>query len=204
MGEMKCGELERIRAENEKEIQTLAGERNSLEKELLDSRHRIDDLEEISKDYNNEKYFSLEQELRDAQCKIEEFSQKTDNRSLEIKDSESWEKLLRESELKLVQTTEQLRISQEQMLKVASENEQLKVAKVESGVEALNVQDNNLQIKLENAEQQLESLNSEQEDLLVMLSEQEETINKYKTRLRELGENIASDVEEEENDDDLT
>ena len=37
-----------------------------------------------------------------------------------------------------------------------------------------------------------------------MLSEQEETINKYKTRLRELGENIASDVEEEENDDDLT
>ena len=38
----------------------------------------------------------------------------------------------------------------------------------------------------------------------VMLSEQEETINKYKTRLRELGENIASDVEDEENDDDLT
>ena len=33
-----------------------------------------------------------------------------------------------------------------------------------------------------------------------MLSEQEETINKYKTRLRELGENIASDAEDEEND----
>ena len=164
--EMKCGELERIRAENEKEIQALVDERNTLEKELLDSRHKIDDLEEISKNYNHEKYFTLEQELRDARCKIEEFSQKTDNRSLEMKDSESWERLLRESELKLVQTTEQLRISQEQMAMVTSENEQLKVAKVESGVEAMNVKDNNLQIKLENAEQQLESLNSEQEDLL--------------------------------------
>merc|ERR1719220_461784 len=161
-------------------------------------------LKKYLKINNHQKYLSLEQELRDAQCKIEELSQKTDHRSLEMKDSESWERLLRETELKLVQTVEQLRISQEQMLKVASENEQLKVAKVESGVEAMNVKDNNLQIKLENAEQQLESLNSEQEDLLVMLSEQEETINKYKTRLRELGENIASDVEDEENDDDIT
>ena len=37
-----------------------------------------------------------------------------------------------------------------------------------------------------------------------MLSEQEETINKYKTRLRELGEDVASDVDDEENDDDIT
>ena len=36
-----------------------------------------------------------------------------------------------------------------------------------------------------------------------MLSEQEETIKKYKTRLRELGENIVSD-EEDEDDEDLT
>jgi len=37
-----------------------------------------------------------------------------------------------------------------------------------------------------------------------MLSEQEETIMKYKTRLRELGEDIASDVDDDENDDDIT
>ena len=37
-----------------------------------------------------------------------------------------------------------------------------------------------------------------------MLSEQEETIKKYKTRLRELGEDIASDVDDDENDDDIT
>ena len=36
----------------------------------------------------------------------------------------------------------------------------------------------------------------------VMLSEQEETIQKYKSRLRELGESIASDNEDD--DDDLT
>ena len=40
--------------------------------------------------------------------------------------------------------------------------------------------------------------------LSVMLSEQEETIKKYKTRLRELGENIVSDEEGEDDDDDLT
>ena len=38
----------------------------------------------------------------------------------------------------------------------------------------------------------------------VMLSEQEETIKKYKTRLRELGENIISDEEDEDDDEDLT
>ena len=40
--------------------------------------------------------------------------------------------------------------------------------------------------------------------LSVMLSEQEETIKKYKTRLRELGENIVSDEEGDDDDDDLT
>jgi len=202
--ELRCGDLERIRAENEKEIQALTLERNALEKDLLDSKHRIDDLQEISKDYNHQKYIALEQELRDAQCKVEEFSQQTDSRSLDLKDSESLDRMLRESELKLNQTTEQLRLSQEQLMKVALENEQLKVVKVETGVKALNVSDSALKSQLENVEQQLQSLNSEQEDLLVMLSEQEEVIKKYKTRLRELGENIASDVEDDDNDDDLT
>ena len=164
--ELRCGDLERIRAENEKEIQALTLERNALEKELLDSKHRIDDLQEISKDYNHQKYIALEQELRDAQCKVEEFSQQTDSRSLDLKDSESLDRMLRESELKLNQTTEQLRLSQEQLMKVAFENEQLKVAKVETGVKALNVSDSALKSQLENVEQQLQSLNSEQEDLL--------------------------------------
>ena len=164
--ELRCGDLERIRAENEKEIQALTLERNALEKELLDSKHRIDDLQEISKDYNHQKYIALEQELRDAQCKVEEFSQQTDSRSLDLKDSESLERMLRESELKLNQTTEQLRLSQEQLMKVAFENEQLKVVKVETGVKALNISDSALKSQLENVEQQLQSLNSEQEDLL--------------------------------------
>ena len=40
--------------------------------------------------------------------------------------------------------------------------------------------------------------------LSVMLSEQEETIKKYKSRLRELGENIVSDEEGDDDDEDLT
>ena len=164
--EIRCGELERMRAEKENEIHELTLERNDLEKKLLDSNHRIDDLQEISKDYSHDKFVALEQQLRDAQCKIEEFSQHNDSRSLEIKDSESLEKLLRESELKLNQTTEQLRVSQEQLVRVALENEQFKVAKVAAGVEGMNVDKVDLKSQLEDVEQQLQSLNSEQEDLL--------------------------------------
>merc|ERR1712241_145442 len=107
-------------------IQELTQERNDLEKKLLESNHKIDNLQEISKDYSHDEFLSLEQQLRDAHCKIEEFSQQNDSRSLEIKDSESLDRMLRESELKLNQTTEQLRLSQDQMLRVAFENEQLK------------------------------------------------------------------------------
>ena len=164
--EIRCGELERMRAEKENEIHELTLERNDLEKKLLDSNHRIDDLQEISKDYSHDKFVALEQQLRDAQCKIEEFSQHNDSRSLEIKDSESLERLLRESELKLNQTTEQLRVSQEQLVRVALENEQFKVAKVAAGVEGMNVDKVDLKSQLEDVEQQLQSLNSEQEDLL--------------------------------------
>merc|ERR1712227_1104878 len=104
------------------------------------------------------------------------------------------------------QTTEQLQVSQQQLYTLSVSYEQLRLSKV-SEVNNDNTDNGaavtELRSKLETAEQSIKSINSEQEDLLVMLSEQEETIKKYKTRLRELGENIVSD-EDEDDDEDLT
>merc|ERR1712227_809300 len=103
------------------------------------------------------------------------------------------------------QTTEQLQVSQQQLYTLSVSYEQLRLSKV-SEVDNDNSENGavmELISKLETAEQSIKSINSEQEDLLVMLSEQEETIKKYKTRLRELGENIVSD-EDEDDDEDLT
>merc|ERR1712029_1163177 len=48
--EIRVTELEHIKCEQDKEIEDLTKERNTLEKELLESKHRIDDLEELNKD----------------------------------------------------------------------------------------------------------------------------------------------------------
>jgi len=205
--EARLQELENIKIEQEKEIKDLTSERNSLEKDLLDTRHKVDDLEEIVKNEGNQNYFLLEQELRDARCKIEELKENRDSASLQVQDSAMMDKLLRESEQKLHQTTEQLHVSQQQLYTLSVSYEQLRLSKVS---EVSNDNTDNglvteLRSKLDTAEQSIKSINSEQEDLLVMLSEQEETIKKYKSRLRELGENIVSDEEDEDdNDDDLT
>jgi len=57
-----------------------------------------------------------------------------------------------------------------------------------------------LESKLASSEEALKNLGGEQEDLLVMLSEQEEIIKSLKSRLREHGEKVDSD---EENEDDV-
>ena len=82
------------------------------------------------------------------------------------------------------ETREQLRISQEQM-------ELMKLAKVAENTKEGNGEVAELKAKLEEAA-------SEQEDLLVMLAEQEEKMGKMKSRLRELGEVVSEDEEDEE------
>merc|ERR1712029_1293085 len=204
--EARLQELENLKVEQEKEIQEITSERNTLEKELLDTRHKVDDLEEIVKTQGHQNYFILEQELRGARCKIEEFKENRDYSSLQVQDSAMMDKLLKETEQKLHQTTEQLQVSQQQLYTLSVSYEQLRLSKV-SEVNNDNSENGavtELRSKLETAEQSIKSINSEQEDLLVMLSEQEETIKKYKTRLRELGVNIVSDEEDEDDDQDLT
>lgn len=203
--EQRLTELENLRIEQSKEIETLLNERNALEKEVLDSRHRIDDLEEVVKGQGNSNIVALEQELRDAKCTIEELQEGKDTITLAVKDSTDMEKLLQETEQKLLSTSEQLAVSQQQVYSMSVSYEQLRL---ETSQAASNNDNNNassdiitdLKTKLEAAENSLKNVNSEQEDLLVMLSEQEETIKNYKNKLRQLGENIPSD----DDDDDLT
>lgn len=82
------------------------------------------------------------------------------------------------------ETREQLRISLEQL-------ELIKSAKVVENTKEDNGEVGQLKVKLEEAA-------SEQEDLLVMLAEQEEKMGKMKSRLRELGEVVSEDEEDEE------
>jgi len=201
--EIRVTELEHIKCEQDKEIEDLTKERNTLEKELLESKHRIDDLEELNKDQGNSSFLKLEQELRDAKCFIEELKENKDTASLQQQDTVMMEKLLKDTEIKLHQTTEQLQVSQQQLYALSVNYEQLRVSKSQEITTEI---DNNeiaaVKAQLENTKKSLEGVQSEQEDLLVMLSEQEEIIKKYRARLRELGENIVS--EEEDDDDDLT
>ena len=81
--EIRVTELEHIKCEQDKEIEDLTKERNTLEKELLESKHRIDDLEELNKDQGNSSFLKLEQELRDAKCFIEELKENKDTASLQ-------------------------------------------------------------------------------------------------------------------------
>ena len=136
----KLIEFESIIRDQENEIKVLTQERDHSEKELLDSKHKVDDLEQISSEQKN--ISALEEQLRDAKSQIEELL----------------------------------------------ENRQPKYKEIE------------LESKLASSEEALKNLGGEQEDLLVMLSEQEETIKSLKSRLREHGEKVDSD---EENEDDV-
>merc|ERR1712025_278039 len=216
--QLKNEEIERMKEEHEKDIKSLEAERNDIEKELLNTRHKVDALEELAKGASNETVIRLEEELRDAKCKLEEFQESKDAQSLQVKDVTVVETMLRESELKLVATAEELRVTKEhlQQLSVYSEQlrvandqmQQLKVTEIDDSASSASAEQlKSVTDQLNATKEQLVNVTSEQEDLLVMLADQEEKVNKLKGRLRELGENVPSDDDEDDgnlDDDDLT
>merc|ERR1712184_62136 len=66
----KLIDFESIIKDQENEIKALIQERDHLEKELFDSKHRVDDLEQISSEQSNASI--LEEQLRDATSNIDE------------------------------------------------------------------------------------------------------------------------------------
>merc|ERR1719341_2748380 len=183
--ELKLEELERMKAEHQKEIQALEEERNGLENEVRESRHKIDELEEKAALVDPVRANAQETELRDLRCKVEELQAGCDDRTLQENDSTHIAELLRGTEQQLNETREQLRMSMEQVEVMRS----VQVVENTRGEKGEGVKE--LKEKLEEAA-------SEQEDLLVMLAEQEE-MGRMKSRLRELGE-VVSDAEEDEED----
>ena len=160
--EVRVQELERLKFEQEKEIEELTSERNSLEKQLLDSKHRIDDLEEVARVGGNQSDARLEQELRDARCRVEELLENRDSASLQLQDTAAMEQLLRASEQQQLETSGQLAAAQQQLVTLAASYEQLRQA----AAAAASTDNTELEAKLRTAEEALTSLNSEQEDLL--------------------------------------
>merc|ERR1711862_431935 len=96
--------------------------------------------------------------------------------------------------------SEQLRVANDQM-------QQLKVTEVADSASSASVEQlKSVTDQLNATKEQLVNVTSEQEDLLVMLADQEEKVDKLKGRLRELGENVPSDDDEDDgnlDDDDL-
>merc|ERR1719264_1959001 len=169
-----------MKAEHQKEIQALEEERNGLENEVRESRHKIDELEEKAALVDPVRANAQETELRDLRCKVEELQAGCDDRTLQENDSTHIAELLRGTEQELNETREQLKMSTEQVEAM----KKVQVAEItkekEEGVREL--------------KEKLEEAASEQEDLLVMLAEQEEKLGRMKSRLRELGE-VVSDAE---------
>ena len=180
--ELKLEELERMKAEHQKEIQALEEERNGLEKEVRESRHKIDELEEKAALVDPVQAYAQETELRDLRCKVEELRGGCGDCSLQANDSSHIARLLDGTEQQLNETREQLRISMEQV-------EVLRSAQVEHS----NKGD---QDEVKGLKEKLDEAASEQEDLLVMLAEQEEKMGRMMGRLREFGE-VVSEGEED-------
>merc|ERR1719266_124992 len=113
--QLKLEEVERMKAEHQKEVQALEEERNGLEKEVRESRHKIDELEEKVVLVDPVKANAQEAELRDLRCKVEELQAGCDERTLQANDSMHIAELLCGAEQQLNETREQLRMSVEQV-----------------------------------------------------------------------------------------
>merc|ERR1740131_865959 len=101
--ELKLEEIERIKADHQKEVQALEEERNGLE------------LEEKAALLDPGRVQAQEAELRDLRCKVGELQAGCDEQTLQANDSTHIAELLRCTEQQLNETREQLRISLEQL-----------------------------------------------------------------------------------------
>jgi len=211
--QLKNEEIDRMKQEHEKELMAVETERNMIEKELYETRHKLDEIQETSQDSSKDKVLDLEKELRDTKCSLEELQEQKDSQSLQMKDSNVLENMLRECEIKYLSTVEELRVAKEQIQQLVVYSEQMRTTNIQ--MQQMNINNSNtaetvekvsaLNQELATAREQIVTLSSEQEDLLMMLADQEEKVQRFKSRLKDLGENIVSDDEDEViNGDDLT
>jgi len=195
--QLKCEELEQLRAQHEADLARVEAERDTVEAELLANRHRVAELEEVTTQCSREEVERLEQELRDSQARLEEVQQGRDSPALQAQDSALLQQMLRQAELQLVASQEEAQVLREQNLQLAAHSEQQRLQQLTLGEED-SARADTLESELQEARAQMAGVTSEQEDLLVMLSDQEEKIAGLKSRLREVG--VVVESEEDETD----
>jgi len=208
--QLKTDEIIRLKEKHEGDLKTIEKERDEIERELRETRHKVDALEELTKNFDKETVTALECELRDTKCKLEELQELRDSKSMDVADSSHLEKLLKEAEQRLNITTENLLSSRLKEQELTEEVERLKSEGLSSSSElkmlkeeVVNKESDVTRLKEDVASKtiQLETVSSEQEDLLVMLADQEEKISKLKETLRSLGHNV---VESDNDEEDIT
>ena len=195
--QLKCEELEQLRAQHEADLARVEAERDTVEAELLANRHRVAELEEVTTQCSREEVERLEQQLRDSQARLEEVQQGRDSPALQAQDSALLQQMLRQAELQLVASQEEAQVLREQNLQLAAHSEQQRLQQLTLGEED-SARADTLESELQEARAQMAGVTSEQEDLLVMLSDQEEKIAGLKSRLREVG--VVVESEEDETD----
>merc|ERR1712200_149020 len=109
------GEMESIKSDHQKEVQALEEERNGLEREVREARHKMVELEEKATLLDPGRVQAQEAELRDLRCKVEELQAGCDEQTLQANDSTHIAELLRCTEQQLNEPREHLRISLEQL-----------------------------------------------------------------------------------------
>uniref|UniRef100_A0A1Z5L0I5 Proteasome subunit beta type n=1 Tax=Ornithodoros moubata TaxID=6938 RepID=A0A1Z5L0I5_ORNMO len=125
-------------------------------------------------------------ELEDLRKKHEELLQVLET----LKDSQRGEKERTTAEVSTATMPQELPEAGDAVGKVTALEEQ--VASLQKELEDLKA----VKEEKEKLETELTNLKKEQEDLLIMLTEQDSKINKYTTRLKELGEEVEEDDEE--------
>merc|ERR1712113_1102201 len=129
---------------------------------------------------------------RDTKCSLEELQEQKDSQSLQMKDSNVLENMLRECEIKYLSTVEELRVAKEQIQQLVVYSEQMRTTYIQ--MQQMNINNSNtaesvtvekvsaLNQELVIAREQIVTLSSEQEDLLMMLADQEEKVQRFKCR----------------------
>ncbi|XP_070186346.1 general vesicular transport factor p115-like isoform X2 [Littorina saxatilis] len=148
------------------------------------------DVEELKKQCTQKdtEITSLRSQLDNAQADLVQASSATDNQGSDSRVQELTGELQR--------MTEERKQLQERLTKSNQENLNLsnKIRVLEEGKEAEAAEKGVLR-------EELDTLKKEQDDLLVLLADQDAKINKFKAKLKELGQEVEEDDDEEDFED---
>ncbi|CAG2206770.1 unnamed protein product [Mytilus edulis] len=176
-------DTEENKENNPSEIAVLSATVNRLNIDLQECRQIITNKDsEISR---------LQVQYNEANREVETLKQTAVVNSHSEVDTSSLEKEINKLKEEKSQLMERIKKSNEENLKAIDKYNKLEEEKKSIENDRLGVED------------ELDTLKKEQEDLLVLLADQDTKIDKYKTKLKELGEQVDDDDDDDDLGDDL-